>query len=78
MQIFDFKDSTIAIKLYLVMILNLYLTSERSRSKQRRLSLILLWLCFKLNYDNINFGRLTVSVLSTTVRLTLPGLNDSK
>ncbi len=28
MQIFDFKNSIIAIELFLVMILNLYLTSE--------------------------------------------------
>ncbi len=33
MQRFDFKDSIIAIKLFLVMILNLYLTSERSQVK---------------------------------------------
>ncbi len=33
MQIFDFKDSIIAIKQFLVMILNLYLTSERSQVK---------------------------------------------
>ncbi len=34
-QIFDFKDSIIAIKLFLVMILNQYLTSELSQSKKR-------------------------------------------
>ncbi len=33
MQRFDFKNS-IAIKLYLVMILNLHLTSEQSQSKK--------------------------------------------
>ncbi len=33
MQRFDFKNSIIAIKLYLVMISNLYLTSEWSKSK---------------------------------------------
>ncbi len=33
MQRFDFKDSIIAIKQFLVMILNLYLTSERSQVK---------------------------------------------
>ncbi len=38
MQRFDFKNRIIAIKLYLVMILNLYL------------SLILWWLCFKGDY----------------------------
>ncbi len=32
MQIFDFKNSIVAIKLYLVMILNLDLTSEWSQS----------------------------------------------
>ncbi len=42
MQTFDFKTSIIAIKLFITVILNLYLTSE--------LSLILWWLCFKLNY----------------------------
>ncbi len=34
MQRFDFKNSIIAIKLFLVMILNLYLTSEWSQSKE--------------------------------------------
>ncbi len=32
MQRFDFKNSIIEIKLFLVMILNLHLTSERSQS----------------------------------------------
>ncbi len=34
-QRFDFKNSIIAIKLFLVMILNQYLTSELSQSKKR-------------------------------------------
>ncbi len=33
MQTIDFKTSIIAIKLFLVMILNMYLTSECSQSK---------------------------------------------
>ncbi len=33
MQTFDFKTSIIAIKLFLIMILNLYLISEWSQSK---------------------------------------------
>ncbi len=41
-QRFDFKNSIIAIKLFLVMILNLYLTSAWFK-----VSLILWWLCFK-------------------------------
>ncbi len=34
MQRFDFKNIIIAIKIHLVMILKLYLTSERSQSKK--------------------------------------------
>ncbi len=34
MQIFDFKNSIIAIKQFLVMILNLHLTSESSKKKK--------------------------------------------
>ncbi len=33
MQTFDFKTSIIAIKLFITVILNLYLTSELSQSK---------------------------------------------
>ncbi len=34
MQIFDFKNSIIAIKLYIAVILYLHLTSEQSESKK--------------------------------------------
>ncbi len=34
-QSFDFKNSIIAIQLFLAMILNLYVASERSQSKRR-------------------------------------------
>ncbi len=35
---FDFKNSIIAIKLFLVMILNMYLNSERSQSQKEVLT----------------------------------------
>ncbi len=49
MQRFNFKNSIIAIKLY-IMILNLYLSSEQSPSK----SLICGGCALKLNYYNLN------------------------
>ncbi len=47
LQIFDFKTSFIAIKLLLVMILNMHLTSEILSQTDLKVSLILWWLCFK-------------------------------
>ncbi len=43
MQIFDFKNSIIAIKLFLVMILNMHLTSEILHQNDLKVSLILWW-----------------------------------
>ncbi len=77
MQRFDFKNSIIAIKLY-IMILNLYLRSEQSPSK----SLICGGCALKLNYYNLNssdegFWK-SDSKQRWAVRLTLPGLHISK
>ncbi len=41
MQIFDFQNSIIAIKLFLVMILNMHLTSEILSQNDLKVSLIL-------------------------------------
>ncbi len=47
MQRFDFKNSIIAIQLFIVMILNIHLTSEILSQNDLKVSLILWWLCFK-------------------------------
>ncbi len=47
MQRFDFKNSIIASKLFLVVILNMHLTSEILSRNDLKVSLILWWLCFK-------------------------------
>ncbi len=47
LQRFDFKNTIIAIKLFLVMILNIHLTSEFLSQNDLKVSLILWWLCFK-------------------------------
>jgi len=46
-QLCKYLISKTVLEVFLVMILNLYLTSEWSQSKMRWLSLILWWLCFK-------------------------------
>ncbi len=60
MQRFDFKNSIIAIKLFIVMILNLYLTSEWSQSEKGTK----VWFCagcaFKLNYYNSSLTVISV------------------
>ncbi len=46
-QRFDLKNSPIAIQLFIVMILNMYLTSEILSQNNLKVSLILWGLCFK-------------------------------
>ncbi len=47
MHRFDFKNSIIVIQLFLVMILNMHLTSEILSQNDLKVSLIFQWLCFK-------------------------------
>ncbi len=47
MQRFDLKNGIITIKLFLVMILNMHLTSQILSQSDLKVSLILWWLCFK-------------------------------
>ncbi len=47
MQRFDFKNNITAIKRFLVMILNLYLTSQQSQSKKEVVKSDFVVVCFK-------------------------------
>ncbi len=51
MQIFDFKNSIIVIKLFLVMILNMHLTSEIQNDL--KVSLILCWLTSDAHFPQV-------------------------